>query len=248
MGILLNCGIEHPSPKFTAEHEVEIRKKLDTYLDFKMEEWRKNVPYADHLQSKQLHLAWYRRHLIEHVWRIRLNRVAHSRALTELTKLSPEAAQLYAAYQSEEMNHDVLFWRDCEAQGVTRDELYSTTPFLATKLLAGFFYYLCEHEGPVGVVSASYLIEYTTAKLTPKQVSALRDTVGAEKITGQTAHLETDLGDDHAGEMWAILRYLISSDADVERVLRYFDDIQNILAMYFKSLYEQTVEEGKEAA
>jgi hypothetical protein len=42
--------------------------------------------------------------------------------------------------------------------------------------------------------------------------------------------------------MWRILRYLIQSEDDVEKVLRYFDDIQTILAMYFRELYEATVE------
>jgi hypothetical protein len=42
--------------------------------------------------------------------------------------------------------------------------------------------------------------------------------------------------------MWRILRYLIREEVDVEKVLRYFDDIQTILAMYFRQLYEATID------
>jgi pyrroloquinoline quinone (PQQ) biosynthesis protein C len=212
-----------------------------------MAEWSATVPYANHLESRKLDSRWYRRHTIEHVWRIRLSRVAHCKALHEIAKVSPEAAQLYAEYQAEEMNHDTLFMQDCKSMGVTRQELEATEPFLATRLLQGFFYFLTEHEGPIGVVASSYLVEYTTAKLTPRQVQSMKESLGEDKIKGQLAHINTDMGDDHAGEMWRILRYLIRSEEDVEKVLRYFDDIQAILAMYFRELYEATVEKPARA-
>jgi pyrroloquinoline quinone (PQQ) biosynthesis protein C len=241
MNRVSNCGIERPAPFFSLADGERIRQRLDRYLDGKMAEWAATVPYANHLESKRLDSAWYRRHTIEHVWRIRLSRAAHCKALHAITKISPEAAQLYAEYQAEEMNHDTLFMQDCKALGVTQAELLATEPFLATRLLQGFFYFVCEHESPIGVVASSYLVEYTTAKLTPRQIKSLKDSLGEDKIRGQLAHVNTDLGDDHAGEMWRILRYLIRSEEDVEKVLRYFDDIQTILALYFRELYEATV-------
>lgn len=241
MNRVSNCGIERPAPFFSLADGERIRQRLDRYLDGKMAEWAATVPYANHLESKRLDSAWYRRHTIEHVWRIRLSRAAHCKALHAITKISPEAAQLYAEYQAEEMNHDTLFMQDCKALGVTQAELLATEPFLATRLLQGFFYFVCEHESPIGVVASSYLVEYTTAKLTPRQIKSLKDSLGEDKIRGQLAHVNTDLGDDHAGEMWRILRYLLRSEEDVEKVLRYFDDIQTILALYFRELYEATV-------
>ncbi|MDK1290632.1 iron-containing redox enzyme family protein [Pseudoalteromonas umbrosa] len=247
MNRIKNCGIERPQPFYSLEQGQEVRNRLDSYLDKKMEEWKRDVPYASHLEGNKVDSAWYRRHTIEHVWRIRLSRSAHCKALHAITKVSPEAAQLYAEYQAEEMNHDTLFFQDCEALGVTKEELLSTEPLLATRLLQGFFYFISEHEDPLGVVASSYLVEYTTAKLTPKQITSMKESIGEEKIQGQLAHINTDLGEDHAGEMWRILRYLINSEADVEKVLRYFDDIQTILAMYFKELYELTVADSKAA-
>lgn len=248
MNRVTNCGIDRKAPFYSLADGAAVRERLDRYLDKKMQEWVETVPYASHLESKNLNSAWYRRHTIEHVWRIRLSRSAHCKTLHAITKISPEAAQLYAEYQAEEMNHDVLFMQDCKALGVTQEELLNTEPFLATRLLQGFFYFISEHESPIGVVASSYLVEYTTAKLTPKQIGALKESVGEDKIKGQLAHINTDLGDDHAGEMWRILRYLITCEEDVEKVMRYFDDIQTILAMYFTELYKATVVEQKAAA
>jgi pyrroloquinoline quinone (PQQ) biosynthesis protein C len=248
MNRVKNCGIQHPTPFYSLADGEAVRARLDSYLDGKMAEWAATVPYANHLESKDVNSLWYRRHTMEHVWRIRLSRVAHCRALSAIAKVSPEAAQLYGEYQAEEMNHDLLFMQDCKAIGVTRAELEATEPFLATRLLQGFFYFICEHEDPIGVVASSYLVEYTTSKLTPKQITSMRNSLGDEKIKGQLAHMNTDVGDDHAGEMWRILRYLITCDDDVEKVLRYFDDIQTILAMYFKELYQATIENRQAAA
>jgi biotin carboxylase len=247
MNRVTRCGIERPAPFFSLQDGERIRARLDSYLDKLIAVWAATVPYANHLESKELNIAWYRRHTIEHVWRIRLSRAAHTRALHEIAKISPEAAQLYGQYQAEEMNHDLLFLQDCKAIGVTDEELLNTEPFRATRLLQGFFYFVCEHEHPMGVVASSYLIEYTTAKLTPRHIRGLRESLGEEKIRGQLAHINTDLGDDHAGEMWRILRYLLNSEADVEKVLRYFDDVKEISAMYFRELYEATVAPSKAA-
>jgi len=247
MNRVKNCGIQHPVPFYSLADGEAIRQRLDRYLDGKMIEWAATVPYANHLEGKDVNSQWYRRHTMEHVWRIRLSRVAHCRALQAIAKVSPEAAQLYGEYQADEMNHDVLFMQDCKAMGVTQVELESTEPFLATRLLQGFFYFICEHEDPIGVVASSYLVEYTTAKLTPKQIVSMKESLGEENIKGQLAHINTDLGDDHAGEMWRIMRYLITSEADIEKVLRYFDDIQTLLAMYFKELYEATIQEKRAA-
>ncbi|WP_235387540.1 hypothetical protein ACTACH_02255 [Pseudomonas syringae] len=85
--------------------------------------------------------------LVETAWRIRLLRVAEAKALVDVAKVSPEAAQIWAHYEQEEMLHDDLFIQDLERVGVSREEFLATEPYLSTKLLAGFFSYLLDHEG-----------------------------------------------------------------------------------------------------
>ena len=250
MNRVSHCGLEPPKPFYSLEEGVAVRQRLDDHLEKIIENWNKTVPYAQHLESKEINQAWYRRNMIEHVWRMRLSQTTHAQAQHAISKISPEAGQLYAEYNAEEMNHSHLYEKDLLAIGVSREELLSTEPFLSTRLYEAFFYFICEHEDPIGIVAASYLNEYTTAKLTPKHVEAMEHSLGEDLIKGQSAHLNTDLGDDHAGEMWRVMHYLITCEEDVDKIIAYLDDCTTILAMYFTELYNATVgqEEQKNAA
>ncbi len=99
------------------------------------------------------------------------------------------------------MLHDELFVSDLERVGVSREQLLATEPYLSTKLLSGYFSYLLDHEGPLGVVAYSYLVEYVNVKLEPKKLEALKESVGGGNIGGQINHSHTDINDDHPGEV-----------------------------------------------
>ncbi len=86
------------------------------------------------------------------------------------------------------MLHDDLFIQDLERVGVSREEFLATEPYLSTKLLAGFFSYLLDHEGPLGVVAYSYPVEYVNVKLEPRKLEALKASVGEKNIIGQVSH------------------------------------------------------------
>src|SRR5262249_46745147 len=152
----------------------------------------------------------------------------------------------WANYESEEMLHDKLFLDDLERFGISRDTALRTEPYLSTKLLAGFFSYLLDHEGPLGVVAYSYLVEYINVKIDPAKIKGMKKSLGEEKIRGQIAHSHTDLMDDHPGEIWDVLRYLIRSETDIQSLYRYLDEHQRILAMYFREIHQDIV--GKECA
>ncbi|WYX10967.1 hypothetical protein WJ978_07905 [Achromobacter xylosoxidans] len=67
-------------------------------------------------------------------------------------------------------------------------------------------------------------------------------------VKGQEAHLTVDTRDDHSMEMWKILNQLILSEDDYNAVFKYIDDIQAILAMFFREIYEDTVQRPAEKA
>ncbi len=241
MNRVRNTGITYPQPYFSESEGLQKKAELDAYLDKKMEEWRRTVPFASHFTDSELDQAYYRRTLIEHVWRIRMSRVAQSKAIYKIAQISPKAAHDYALYQGEEMLHDKLFVADAEAAGVTEEEIHSTEPYLSTKLFIGFFYYALEHESPIAPVVSNYLVEYTQAKLQPGIVKSLQDKLGKENVKGQAAHLHVDTTEDHSMEMWKILSQLIFSEEDYRSVFKYIDDVQDILAMFFREIYEDTV-------
>ncbi|AJK49655.1 hypothetical protein [Burkholderia plantarii] len=241
MNRVQHTGIQHPTPFFSDTEGLERKSRIDRYLDKKMEAWRQSVPYASHMKDKTINMNYYRRTLIEHVWRIRLSRVSQSKAIYKIAQISPAAAQEYAHYQADEMLHDKLYIHDCEAAGVSMEEILNTEPYLSTKLFEGYFYYTLEHEHPMAPVVSNYLVEYTQAKLQPDIVKNLKSTLGHDLIKGQEAHLVVDTRDDHSLEMWKILNQLILSEDDYEAVFKYIDDVQEILAMFFREIYEDTV-------
>jgi hypothetical protein len=241
MNRVRNAGITYPKPYFSEAEGLQRKAELDRYLDQKMAEWKATVPFASHFTDEEVNLAYYRRTLIEHVWRIRLSRVAQSKAIYKIAGISPKAAHDYALYQGEEMLHDKLFTADGEAAGVSLQEVLDTEPYLSTKLFIGFFYYALEHESPMTPVVSNYLVEYTQAKLQPAIVSSLQDKLGREMVKGQAAHLHVDTSEDHSMEMWKILSQLIFSEEDFRSVFKYIDDVQDILALFFREIYTETV-------
>jgi hypothetical protein len=241
MNRVQNTGITHPKPYFSESEGLRRKAELDSYLDKKMAEWKQTVPFASHFTDDEINVAYYRRTLIEHVWRIRLSRVSQTKAIYKIAQISPKAAQEYAYYQANEMVHDKLYISDCESAGISLEEIYATEPYLSTRLFEGFFYYVLEHESPIAPVVSNYLVEYTQAKLQPAIVKSLQDSLGKENTKGQAAHLHVDTTEDHSMEMWKILSQLILSEDDFRSVFKYVDDVQEILAMFFREIYEDTV-------
>ncbi|QIZ46165.1 iron-containing redox enzyme family protein [Dickeya zeae] len=236
-----DTSIIRKNPFLSIEKSQQVKREIDDFLDTKIIEWNNTVPSAKHLENKEVNNDYYKQTLIEHCWRIRLMRSAQCNALHKISKFNAEAAQLYAAYQDEEMLHDTLFMQDAESVGISKETIYSTEPSFYSRLLSGFLYFVAEHEKPLGVVCYSYLVEYTTQKITPKQIKALSESIGKEKINGQAAHLNTDLVEDHTQDMWDILSLLIESDEDVQDAKRYFSEIQELLKMFFVELHNKTI-------
>lgn len=243
MNRVSHTGIRHPKPKNNFDQSLKLKAEVDQYLDGKIQEWKASVPFADQLEQPKVHQDWYIRHMIEHVWRIRLMRCAQVRALHAVSKVSPEAAQLYARYQDEEMLHDNLFSGDLEKHGVRIETVFQTEPFLATRLLAGFLYFISEHENPIGAICYSYLVEYTTQKITPKQLDAMKNSIGEDRIEGQVSHMNTDTVEDHTGDMWRLLNSLIFNEEHEQMLFKYLDEVQYLLGLYFKELHSTTVEQ-----
>jgi hypothetical protein len=241
MNRVKNAGYDNRRPFLSATASARLRVEIDEQIEEQIGEWYETVPHAAHLEGRNVDSAYYKRHLIETAWRIRLLRVAEAKALVEIAKRSPEAAQIWANYEQEEMLHDELFISDLAKVGVSREEFLATEPYLSTKLLSGYFSFLLDHEGPLGVVAYSYLVEYVNVKLEPRKLTALEQSVGRGNISGQISHSHTDINDDHPGEVWAAVRFLIRDESDVAALKKYLRENQSVLALYFKELYADTV-------
>ncbi len=234
-----NTGISRARPHLNSQGSLQLRQRVDQFIDRQIENWYATVPGARLLEQKEVNKDYYKRHLIETAWRIRLLRVVESKAIAEIAKVSPEAAQAWARYEMEEMLHDEMFLGDLRSLGTSLSSALQTEPYLSTKLLAGYFSYLMDHEGALGVVAYSYLVEYVNVKLDPSKVASLAQSIGGEHVAGYALHTKTDEVEDHPGEVWAALRYLINSPQDEANLYRYIEEHQRILAMYFSEIYNE---------
>jgi len=234
MNRCINTGLGRGKPFLNPAQSVEFRAEIDALIEQQIEEWNANVPATDqHHRQSDFNHPMYARGLAETAIRIRLLRVIESKAIAEIAKTSPEAAKIWAEYECDEMLHDEMFIQDLEKAGVSREEFLKIEPYMSTKLLVGLFSYLLDHEGPLGVVAYSYLVEYVNVKLEPEKLKGLEAILGKDMIAGQIAHSHTDINHDHPGMVWGALRYLITSEEDKVALKRYLREFQDLLAMFF---------------
>lgn len=176
------------------------------------------------------------RHTVQTILRIRLARIADAKTLVLLTKTNPRAAQLWARYADEEMLHDRLFLKDIERMGATEQSVYGTKPFLATQLLQGFIYYTLEHEGPLGLLSKAYFLEFVSYNTQNEWNKNLERALGEGAIDGAKSHIEVDADEDHIGNVWNVVTMEIHNEADVARLHRYIDTYYLLFTAYLQEL------------
>jgi hypothetical protein len=238
-----NTGLGRSKPFLDPAKSVKVREDIDNFIDRQIENWYASVPAAaQHQDESTFNMEIYKRGLAETAIRIRLLRVVESKAIAEIAKTSPEAAKIWAEYEADEMLHDEMFIQDLEKAGTSREEFWGIEPYISTKLLVGYFSYLLDHEGPLGVVTYSYLVEYCNVRLEPGKLKKLESILGRDMIQGQVAHAHTDVNHDHPGMVWAALRHLVMSEEDIVAIKRYLKEFEQILAMFFSEMQNEVAE------
>lgn len=223
--------------------KIDLRRRVDAYLDSCIEDFYENVPYGQHqLNGEQINLDYYRRHNIETILRLRRKRTIDALALRYFTKVDPVTAKAWAHYTDDEMLHDRLFAADLEKVGVSVEQIYSTEPLLATKLLTGYLQYGIEYDGtPLALITSVYFVEYVTTRTQPDWLDNLEKRLGKEKVKGQRAHVGTDLGDHHDDFVWGVLASLLTDEAAETRMFEHFRDVYQLWKMYFVELHDLVV-------
>lgn len=220
----------------------ELKELADKKLDRYIEQFYAEVPYARHfLEAENLDMEYYKRHTIETILRIRRKRTIDAHTIHYFTLHNPAAAKEWAEYTDDEMLHDRLFLADLARVGVEASEVYSTEPFFATKLLNGYFLYCMEFEGsPLAAIASSYFLEYTTRNTQPDWLDGLDESLGKDMVKGARAHVNYDINADHTGDVWNTLMVLVQSPEDETRLMRHFDNLYKLFAMYFAEVYSAT--------
>lgn len=225
---------------------VEFRARVDAMLDEMIERFYREIPHATHLVSaEKVDAGYYKRFTVEIILRLRMKRTIDALTIHYFTKHNPKLAKDWAHYTEDEMLHDVLFLKDLERMGMTRDSVYGTEPLLATKLLQGYFYYGLEHEGvPLASLSSSYFIEYTSGRTQAKWLENIERSLGKDAVKGSRAHVSHDDEDDHVSFVWNVLSSFIKSPKDEENIISHITNVYHLFMMFFVELYAAAVEKS----
>jgi len=220
----------------------DFRRAVDAKLDSLIDRFYRTVPFARHqLESRELSIEYYKRHTMETILRIRRKRTIDALVIHYFTKHDPRQAKAWAQYTEEEMLHDALFAKDLERLGVTPKDIYNQEPFLATKLLNGYFYYTLEYEGPLASIASAYFLEYTTRKTQPAWIENLEQVLGKDETRGARTHVSYDIGEEHTHFVWNVLMSLVRNSDDEKRVLMHMNNWYALFCAYFNELYHSTI-------
>jgi pyrroloquinoline quinone (PQQ) biosynthesis protein C len=220
-----------------------FKKEVDELLRDMVQRFYREIEGADHLlESQEINLQYYRRHLIEIILRLRMKRWIDALTIHYFTKHDPRLAKKWCAYTEDEMLHDAMFAKDLEKIGVSREEIYANEPLFTTKLLQGYFYYGLEHEGrPLASLSSSYFIENVSLMTQPAWIKNVENALGTGMARGQQAHVDHDLEDDHTDFVWDVLMTFVQGEDDKRRIVDHITNVYKLFCAFYLELYYRTV-------
>jgi hypothetical protein len=225
---------------------VLIRRALGIRLDEIMEEeaarFLATVPFAAHLtdDSEPLCEAYYIRHRIETVARIRLTSRTDALALARMVEQDYEAARVWSRYICEELDHDRIFLEDLARHGWSAEAVLATAPLPATVRLLQFLDDRLVEVGPLSAVAYSIFVEWNSERYSPRAVGRAAARFSPAHVAGAASHTGIDAAEDHYESMVDVAERLLRPLGD-HRVLE--DLIRRIAALfreYFTELYELT--------
>jgi hypothetical protein len=237
-----------PRTDVAPDKRPELRKRADALMDAMIREFYEKVPFGAHMaKSDKVDSAYYKRHTIETILRLRMKRTCDAIAIQYFTKRDPVLAKKWAQYMDDEMLHDVEFFvHDLEKMGVSLEEIYATEPLLSTKLLMGYYQYGMEFDGtPLALIASVYFVEYTTTRTQVDWLNNISRSLGDVAVRGSRGHVELDLAEDHDDFVWDALMSLVPDEAAGERMLQHIAHVGELYVAYFIELYEHTVKQGE---
>lgn len=124
------------------------------------------VPYAGHLISdrEEINEAYYLRHRIETVKRIRMTSRTDALALASMVEEDYEAARWWSRYIAAELDHDRLYLRDLRRHGYLPENVAEIEPFPATVAMVHYIEESIRHAGSLAAVAYSVCVEWNSAR------------------------------------------------------------------------------------
>jgi hypothetical protein len=223
------------------------RQQLGQRLNEVMEEeaglFLDRVPGASHLTDDQpLNEAYYIRHRIETIKRIRLTARTDAIALSLMVEEDYEAARPWGRYVCEELEHDRLFLADLAVHGVTEAAVFNTPLFPATREMIGYLEDKIREFGSIAAVAYSLFVEWNSIRYSLPAVAKAATTFSAGHVAGSLSHAGIDEEENHYEVMVDIAHRLLQYQKSEEVLIRLVRDISELFRRYFDELYHLAFE------
>jgi len=221
----------------------ELELMLDQLMEEEARKFLDTVPHAAHLtdQSQPLDEAYYVRHRIETVKRIRLTAKVDALALARMIDEDYEAARQWSRYASQELSHDLLYLEDLRHHGYSERQVDATEPFPATREMLRYLEESIERFGAIAAVAYSLFVEWNSARYSRKAVAKAASHFSRRFVKGSQAHVAIDDELDHYYVMADIAHRLSRNDSDQAILVTLIRRIASSFRDYFTQLYWATV-------
>jgi hypothetical protein len=221
----------------------QLAQRLDEVMEEEAALFLDRVPGASHLTDNEpLNEAYYIRHRIETIKRIRLTARTDATALSLMVEEDYDAARPWGRYVCEELEHDTLFLADLAAHGVTEASVHTTPPFVATRDMIAYLEDKIREFGSIAAVAYSLFVEWNSIRYSLPAVNKAAVTFSAGHVAGSLSHSGIDEEENHYDVMVDIAHRLLRHQDSEEVLVQLVRNISELFRRYFDELYHLTFE------
>ncbi|SIT43579.1 conserved hypothetical protein [Paraburkholderia ribeironis] len=191
---------------------------------------------------------YYRRHLVETVFRNRLNNEVDAFALYKIGFNDNTLAQILAQYLADGYGHEKLFLRDIAKFGLSAADVDCIAPLHSTDKLIGYLYLSIGRDGPLPTMVWNWFVEWYSDRYNKVITEAAARAFGHDFVKGSLGHIQHDESHDHDDQMWVALQRAIDGWGGIEKAETYLRHFVELIHEYFDELLVATVPQPETVA
>lgn len=221
----------------------QMAGRLDELMTGEVARFLETVPDAGHLTDRtgRLDEAYYLRHRIETIKRIRMTARTDALALARMVDEDYEAARAWARYACEELDHDRLFMQDLLRHGLTEEAVHAVEPFPATRAMIAYLDRRLAEVGSLAAVAYSIFVEWNSERYSGAVVEKAAEQFSTGHVEGSGSHYGIDQTEDHYEEMLDVAHRLVTRLGDEAVLHGLIRDLSGLFRDYFRELSEATL-------
>jgi hypothetical protein len=221
----------------------ELEQTVESVLEQEVNRIFATVPYAGHLieDSEYFNEAYYLRHRIETVKRIRLTSKTDALALVRMLEEEYDAARWWSRYITEELDHDLLYLKDLSQHGYSEDRVFAVPPFSATLAMIDYLSESIARTGSLPAVAYAIWTEWNSERVSSRVAERAQRQYSDAHVAGSRAHAGIDEDEDHYSMMLDVAHRLVLKQGTESALVELLRDISSFVSDYLRQLYEETV-------